>query len=161
MNLKVLTIAATVLAIAIIATLFMQKGNYVGQAKTAYETSTKRTYDNALYKVGAVNDVIQKNTLLWKLACDAQKDGKTPKAFATLEQKIGTGVFLKPETRTDTLTGFRTRKVAWNSDYYIVASFDKKTEQLKGIDVSALLGKAAAEESAVEEEPEAEEEATE
>ncbi len=158
MNLKVLTIATTVLAVAIIATLFMQKGSYVGQAKTAYETSTKRTYDNALYKVGAVNDVIQKNSLLWRLACDAQKDGKTPKGFATLEQKIGTGVFLKPDTRTDPVTGFRTRRVAWNSDYYIVASFDKKTEQLQGIDVSALLGKAVAseDEAVTEEEPEAE-----
>lgn len=143
MNLKVMTIATTILAIAILGTLFMQKGNYVSQAKSAYEKSTKTTYDNALYKVGAVNDVILKNTLLWRLSADALKDGKTSKDFATLEKKINSaGVFLSPETRTDPVTGFRTRRVAWNADYYIIASFDKKTNRLMGINVDALLGKA-------------------
>ena len=50
-------------------------------------------------------------------------------------------VLLSPDTKTDKETGYLTRKVAWNSDYYIVASFNKKNSALVDINVDALLGR--------------------
>jgi hypothetical protein len=75
--------------------------------------------------------VIAKNAVLWHLACDALQKAKTSKDFATIEKQIDFNkIFLAPEIKTDKTTGYLTRKVSWNADYYIVASFDKHLRPL-------------------------------
>jgi len=142
MNFKTLTIISVVMSFALLITVFMQKGSYVSQAKEAYEKSTKKTYSDASYMVGQVNSVIEKNNLLWSIACDAAQQAKTSKDFALIEKRKDTNkILLSPDTKTDKETGYLTRKVAWSSDYYIVASFNKKNNALVGINVDALLGR--------------------
>lgn len=142
MNLKTLTILSIVLSFALLVTIFMQKGNFVSQAKEAYEKTTKKNYSDASYIVGAVNSVIENNSLLWEIACDASQQAKNSKDFALIEKRKDTKkILLAPNTKTDKETGYLTRKVAWNSDYYIVASFNKKNNALVGINVDALLGR--------------------
>jgi hypothetical protein len=142
MNFKKLTILSIVMSVALLVTVFLQKGSYVSQAKEAYEKSTKKTFSNASYVIGAVNSVIENNSLLWEIACDASQQAKNSKDFALIEKRKDTGkILLSPDTKTDKETGYLTRKVAWNSDYYIVASFNKKNNALVGINVEALLGR--------------------
>ena len=43
MNLKNISIALTVLVFGVIAMLFMQKGNYVNQAREHYEATTNKS----------------------------------------------------------------------------------------------------------------------
>ncbi|NLO23072.1 MAG: hypothetical protein GX116_01885 [Fibrobacter sp.] len=148
MNFKTLTILSVVMSVALLITVFMQKGSYVSQAKTAYENQTKSAFSNAGYVVGAVNNVIQKNTLLWKIATDASLNAKTSKDFALIEKRSDQAKeLMSPEIKTDKETGYLTRKVAVNSDYYIIASFNKKNNQLMGVNVDALLGKIETEDS--------------
>jgi len=117
MNFKKLTILSIVMSVALLVTVFLQKGSYVSQAKEAYEKSTKKTFSNASYVIGAVNSVIENNSLLWEIACDASQQAKNSKDFALIEKRKDTGkILLSPDTKTDKETGYLTRKVAWNSD---------------------------------------------
>jgi len=142
MNFKKLTILSIVMSVALLVTVFLQKGSYVSQAKEAYDKNTKKTFSNASYVIGAVNGVIENNSLLWEIACDAAQQAKTSKDFALIEKRKDTGkILLSPDTKTDKETGYLTRKVAWSGDYYIIASFNKKNNALVGINVDALLGR--------------------
>lgn len=142
MNFKTFTILSIVMSVVLLITVFMQKGSYVSQAKEAYEKSTQKNYSDASYMVDAINTVVLKNSLLWKIACDASQSAKNSKDFALIEKQSDVNkVLLSPEIKTDKETGYLTRKVAWNSDYYIVASFNKKNSALVDINVDALLGR--------------------
>lgn len=142
MNFKSFTILSIVMSVVLLVTVFMQKGNYVSQAKEAYEKSTQKNYSDASYMVDAINNVVVKNSLLWKIACDASQTAKNSKDFALIEKQSDVNkVLLSPDIKTDKETGYLTRKVAWNADYYIVASFNKKTSALVDINVDALLGR--------------------
>ena len=49
MNLKNIAIALTVLVFGLIAMLFMQKGNYVNQAKEHYDATTAKSFKGQLH----------------------------------------------------------------------------------------------------------------
>lgn len=146
MKLKHIFIFSIVLSVLLLALVFMQKGGYISQAKNAYTKQTSNYYDQARSIVNGQNDVIAKNALLWRLVCDAeQQAAPTSKSFATLEKQIdANGFFGSPDVKTDPSTGYLTRKVGWNDDYFVIASFDKASSALKGINVGALLGHAPA-----------------
>lgn len=150
MKLKYAMIASLVLNIAIIAMLFMQKGSYVSQAESAYQKKTESYYKQAFNIVEGQNSVIENNFILWDIACSAAQSAKTSKEFATIEKRLATSNISAKVTGTPDGQG-KLRTVSWNSDYYIVASFDR-ANALQGIDVGALLGNAPS--LAPEEEPE-------
>jgi hypothetical protein len=140
MKLKYILIASLVLNIAILALLFMQKGAYVSQAEEAYLKKTEAYYKQAVNIVEGQNSVIENNAILWNIACTANQTAKTSKDFATIEKRLGTPTFTAKLSGTPDGNG-TLRTLSWNSDYYIVASFDRQ-KALQSIDVSALLGKA-------------------
>ncbi len=141
MKLKQIMIASLILNIAIFALLFMQKGAYVSQATEAYQKKTDDYYKKAVNIVEGQNSVIENNAILWNIACTANREAKTSKDFATIEKRLAnSSVFSAKVSGTPDGSG-SLRTLSWNSDYYIVAKFDKK-KNLQGIDVSALLGNA-------------------
>ncbi|MFA6623016.1 MAG: hypothetical protein WCS54_02790 [Fibrobacteraceae bacterium] len=146
MKLKHVLIFSVVLNVLLLSLVVMQKGGYVSQAKNAYTKKTADYYNQAMGIIDGQNDVIAKNALLWRLVCDAeQQAAPNSKSFATLEKQIdANGFFGSPEVKTDPSTGYLTRKVGWNEDYFVIASFDKASSALKGINVGALLGHAPA-----------------
>ncbi len=146
MKLKHVLIFSVVLNVLLLSLVVMQKGGYVSQAKNAYAKQTSNYYDQATSIINGQNDVIAKNALLWRLVCDAeQQAAPNSKSFATLEKQIdANGFFGSPEVKTDPSTGYLTRKVGWNEDYFVIASFDKASSALKEINVGALLGHAPA-----------------
>ena len=66
------------------------------------------------------------------------------RASCNAAQIDANGFFGSPEVKTDPSTGYLTRKVGWNEDYFVIASFDKASSALKEINVGALLGHAPA-----------------
>ena len=143
MKLKYIMIASLALNLAIFGLLFMQKGAYVSQASEAYQKKTEAYYKNAVNIVDGQNSVIENNAILWNLACTANQQAKTSKEFATIEKRmVNASVFSSKVSGTPAGHG-KLRTVSWNSDYYIVAAFDK-ANKLQGINVNALLGKAKA-----------------
>ncbi len=139
MKLKQIMIASLILNIAIFALLFMQKGAYVSQAAEAYQKKTGDYYKKAVNIVEGQNSVIENNAILWNIACTANQEAKTSKDFATIEKRLANSSnFSAKVSGTPDGSGLL-RTLSWNSDYYIVAKFDKK-KNLLGIDVGALLG---------------------
>ncbi len=141
MKFKYILIASLALNVAILALLFMQKGAYVSQAEDAYLKKTEAYYKQAVNIVEGQNSVIENNAVLWNIACTANQLAKNSKDFATIEKRLASpSVFSSKLSGTADGSG-TLRTLSWNSDYYIVASFDKK-KSLTGIDVNALLGNA-------------------
>ena len=58
MNVKTISIALTVLVVALLATLLMQKSGYVSQATEHYEKTTTKSYKGASQIVEYVNNSI-------------------------------------------------------------------------------------------------------
>ena len=71
MNVKNISIALTVLVIALLATLLMQKGSYVSQATEHYTKTTTNSYKGASKIIEYVNNSIDVNKGVWSLACEA------------------------------------------------------------------------------------------
>ena len=142
MKLKYIMIASLALNLAIFALLFMQKGAYVSQAEEAYQKKTEAYYKQALNIVDGQNSVIENNAVLWNIACTANQQAKTSKDFATIEKRHASTFFSAKVSGTPDGNG-KLRTLSWNSDYYIVARFDKSNKFL-GVNVDALLGNAAA-----------------
>lgn len=148
MNIKTIAIALTVLVVAVLATVLMQKGNYVSQATEHYEKTTTNTFKGSSKIIEYVSNSIDQNKLVWALACDAVQSVKTSQDMAKLEAKYF------PTTKGSNSLSKKTRRFEATSAYFIVSSFDKvdedKKTQLKtlsglnSIDVSALLGQVAA-----------------
>lgn len=161
MNIKTIAIALTVLVVAVLATVLMQKGNYVSQATEHYEKTTTNTFKGSSKIIEYVSNSIDQNKLVWALACDAVQSVKTSQDMAKLEAKYF------PTTKGSNSLSKKTRRFEATSAYFIVSSFDKvdedKKTQLKtlsglnSIDVSALLGQVAAAAPAEEVEDEGEE----
>ncbi|MCQ2055714.1 MAG: hypothetical protein MJY82_10595 [Fibrobacter sp.] len=161
MNIKTIAIALTVLVVAVLATVLMQKGNYVSQATEHYEKTTTNTFKGSSKIIEYVSNSIDQNKLVWALACDAVQSVKTSQDMAKLEAKYF------PTTKGSNSLSKKTRRFEATSAYFIVSSFDKvdedKKTQLKtlsglnSIDVSALLGQVAAAAPAEEVEGEGEE----
>lgn len=139
MKVKHLMIASLALNVAIAGLVLMQKGNYVSQAEEAYKKQTDKLYSQYGNAVSGQNSVIENNAILWNLAVTANQQAKTSKDFATLEKKLSQGTAITAKVSGTPDGKGKLRTVSWNSDYYIVASFDKDNH-LTGIDVSALLG---------------------
>jgi len=142
-KIKVFTIASLALNVAVAGLLVMQKGNYVSQAKEAYEKKADAYYKQAKNIVDGQNSVIENNSVLWNLACSANLQASNSKEFAILEKRI-----VNPSIFSIKVTGSpdgkgKLRTISWNSDYYIVASFDK-SNRLVGVNADALLGNADA-----------------
>jgi len=152
---KVFTIASLALNVAIAGLLVMQKGNYVSQAKEAYEKKAETYYKQAMNIVEGQNSVIENNAVLWNLACTANQQVKSSKEFAILEKRLTNPSIFSSKVQGSPDGKGKLRTVSWNSDYYIVASFDK-SNKLVGVNADALLGNADA--PALSEEPEAVEE---
>lgn len=139
MKIKQITIASLILNVAIFALVFMQKGAYVSQAEEAYQKKTDAYYKQAVNIVEGQNSVIANNAVLWDIACTAAATAKTSKDFATIEKRLANlQIFSAKVSGTPDGSG-TLRTLSWNSDYYIVARFDKK-RNLQGIDVGSLLG---------------------
>ncbi|MBO7614044.1 MAG: hypothetical protein J6S81_09585 [Treponema sp.] len=167
MNIKNIAIVLTVLMVGIAAMLFMQKGNYVKQAKESYEATTKTSYDNTVNAINLVNTAAGTTKMLWAMTSEAIQEAKTSQDMAKLEAKYF------PATKGSNSISQKTRRfeAAVGSPYYIVTTFDKVDEDkknnlktlagIKSIDVSALLGNptVAVEEEEGEEEAEEVEEA--
>ena len=161
MNIKTIAIALTVLVVAVLATVLMQKGNYVSQATEHYEKTTTNTFKGSSKIIEYVSNSIDQNKLVWALACEAVQSVKTSQDMAKLEAKYF------PTTKGSNSLSKKTRRFEATSAYFIVSSFDKvdedKKTQLKtlsglnSIDVSALLGQVAAAAPAEEVEDEGEE----
>ncbi|MEE1067628.1 MAG: hypothetical protein UH678_03945 [Fibrobacteraceae bacterium] len=147
MNIKLISIVATILAVLIAIMLFMQKGNYISQAQTHYEETTGKSYKASSQMLGFVNTGIEQNRDLWALAVNAMQNVKTAKQMADLESK------LFPSVKGSNSISQKTRTFSLGTDLFIVASFgkvaeDPKTnvktlEDLQGISVDALLGNVA------------------
>ncbi len=162
MNIKSIAIALTILLVAVLATVLMQKGNYVSQATEHYEKTTTATFKGSSKIIEYVATSLEQNKLLWALACDAVQTVKTSQDMAKLEAKYF------PTTKGSNSLSKKTRRFEATSAYFIVSSFDKvdedKKTQLKtlsglnNIDVSALLGLVAPAAPAPSEEEEEDEE---
>ena len=160
MNVKTISIALTVLVVALLATLLMQKGGYVSQATEHYNKTTANSYKNASRIVEYVNNSIDVNKGVWTLACETVQNAKTSQDQARLEAKYF------PATKGTMSIANMTRRFEATSAYYFVSTFskvevDKKTDvkSLAGIvsvDVSALLGNVAIASAADEAEEEEE-----
>ena len=148
---KVFTIASLALNVAVAGLLVMQKGNYVSQAEEAYQKKTNAYYKQATNIVEGQNSVIENNAVLWNLACSANMQVKNSKEFAILEKRLANPSIFSSKVQGSSDGKGKLRTVSWNSDYYIVASFDK-SNKLIGVNVDALLGNADA--PALSDEPE-------
>ncbi|MBR5413792.1 MAG: hypothetical protein IK114_12260 [Fibrobacter sp.] len=157
MNVKNISIALTVLVIALLATLLMQKGSYVSQATEHYTKTTTNSYKGASKIIEYVNNSIDVNKGVWSLACEAVQTVKTSQDQARLESKYF------PSTKGSMSIANMTRRFEATGAYYIVSKFakvevDKKTEVkslagLVSVNVNALVGNPG-EEIAEEEEGE-------
>jgi hypothetical protein len=158
MNLKNISIALTVLVFGVIAMLFMQKGNYVNQAKEHYDATTAKSFKGNSMVLELVNNGLDLNKATWAIACQALQTVKTSQDMAKLEAKFF------PATKGSNSITNKTRRFEASSANVIVSTFgkveeDKKTgvkslADLQSIDVSVLLGNvvtAAAESEEVEE----------
>lgn len=161
MNLKNISIALTVLVFGVIAMLFMQKGNYVNQAKEHYEKTTNNSFIGARDKIfDPINNGIDMNKQTWAIACEALQSVKNSQDMARLEAKFF------PATKGSNSIANKTRRFEASSANVIVSTFgkveeDKKTgvkslADLQSVDVSVLLGNVAAA-TAAESEDEGEE----
>jgi hypothetical protein len=158
MNLKNISIALTVLVFGVIAMLFMQKGNYVNQAKEHYDATTAKSFKGNSMVLELVNNGLDLNKATWAIACQALQTVKTSQDMAKLEAKFF------PATKGSNSIANKTRRFEASSANVIVSTFgkveeDKKTgvkslADLQSIDVSVLLGNvvtAVAESEEVEE----------
>ena len=144
MNVKNISIALTVLVIALLATLLMQKGSYVSQATEHYTKTTTNSYKGASKIIEYVNNSIDVNKGVWSLACEAVQTVKTSQDQARLESKYF------PSTKGSMSIANMTRRFEATGAYYIVSKFskvevDKKTEVkslagLVSVNVNALVG---------------------
>lgn len=149
MNMKNISIALSVVAVMLLVTLFMQKGNYVSQATEHYEKTTAKSFKGASQIIEYVNSTVDINKGVWTLACEAVQNVKTSQDQARLEAK------LFPSTKGTMSIANKTRKFEV-SPYYIVSNFakvdvDKKTDVkslsgLVSVNVNALLGNVSVEE---------------
>ena len=147
MNIKLISIVATVLAVLIAIMLFMQKGNYISQAQSHYEETTAKSFKGSSQILGFVNSGIEQNRDLWALASNAIQNVKTAKQMADLESKAF------PSTKGSNSISQKTRTFSLTSDLFIVSTFanvseDPKTQVktlvgLQSISVDALLGNVA------------------
>ena len=148
MNLKNISIALTVLVFGVIAMLFMQKGNYVNQAKEHYEATTAKSFKCNSMVLELVNNAIDMNKQTWAIACGALQTVKNSQDMARLEAKFF------PATKGSNSIANKTRRFEASSANVIVSTFgkveeDKKTgvkslADLQSVDVSVLLGNVAA-----------------
>jgi hypothetical protein len=157
MNLKNISIALTVLVFGVIAMLFMQKGNYVNQAREHYEATTSKSFKGNSMVLELVNNAIDMNKATWAIACEGLQSAKSSQDMAKLEAKFF------PATKGSMSITNKTRRFEANSANVIVSTFGKVEENkktgvkslvdLQSVDVSVLLGKVApvAEEAAEEE----------
>ena len=144
MNVKNISIALTVLVIALLATLLMQKGSYVSQATEHYTKTTTNSYKGASKIIEYVNNSIDVNKGVWSLAVEAVQTVKTSQDQARLESKYF------PSTKGSMSIANMTRRFEATGAYYIVTKFskvevDKKTEVkslagLVSVNVNALTG---------------------
>ena len=165
MNVKNISIALTVLVIALLATLLMQKGSYVSQATEHYTKTTTNSYKGASKIIEYVNNSIDVNKGVWTLACEAVQTVKTSQDQARLESKYF------PATKGSMSIANMTRRFEATGAYYIVSKFskvevDKKTEVkslagLVSVNVNALVGNPGEEIAEEEEGEEGAEEAVE
>ena len=165
MNVKNISIALTVLVIALLATLLMQKGSYVSQATEHYTKTTTNSYKGASKIIEYVNNSIDVNKGVWSLACDVIQNVKTSQDQARLESKYF------PSTKGSMSIANMTRRFEATGAYYIVTKFakvevDKKTEVkslagLVSVNVNALVGNPGEEIAEEEEGEEGAEEAVE
>ena len=162
MNLKNISIALTVLVFGVIAMLFMQKGNYVNQAKEHYEKTTNSSFIGARDKIfDPINNAIDMNKQTWAIACEALQSVKNSQDMARLEAKFF------PATKGSNSIANKTRRFEASSANVIVSTFgkveeDKKTgvkslADLQSVDVSVLLGNVYAASAAESDEEEGEE----
>ncbi len=162
MNLKTITIVMSVLVVALLVMLFMQKGSYVSQAEKHYTEATTKSFKGTNKILEYMGMSVETNKLVWALTNDALQKVKTTQDMAKLEAKYF------PTTKGNMSITNMTRTFNASSSFTIVSSFekvvlDKKTQVkslsgLKAIDVSSLLGKAAPVAAVEEEEEEAAEE---
>ena len=148
MNLKNISIALTVLVFGVIAMLFMQKGNYVNQAKEQYDATTAKSFKGNSMVLELVNNGIEMNKQTWAIACEALQTVKNSQDMARLEAKFF------PATKGSNSIANKTRRFEASSANVIVSTFakveeDKKTgvkslAGLQSVDVSVLLGNVAA-----------------
>ena len=148
MNLKNISIALTVLVFGVIAMLFMQKGNYVNQAKEHYDATTAKSFKGNSMVFELVNNGIEMNKQTWAIACEALQTVKNSQDMARLEAKFF------PATKGSNSIANKTRRFEASSANVIVSTFakveeDKKTgvkslAGLQSVDVSVLLGNVAA-----------------
>ena len=165
MNVKNISIALTVLVIALLATLLMQKGSYVSQATEHYTKTTTNSYKGASKIIEYVNNSIDVNKGVWSLACEAVQTVKTSQDQARLESKYF------PSTKGSMSIANMTRRFEATGAYYIISKFskvevDKKTEVkslagLVSVYVNALVGNPGEEIAEEEEGEEGAEEAVE
>lgn len=165
MNVKNISIALTVLVIALLATLLMQKGSYVSQATEHYTKTTTNSYKGASKIIEYVNNSIDVNKGVWSLAVEAVQTVKTSQDQARLESKYF------PSTKGSMSIANMTRRFEATGAYYIVTKFskvevDKKTEVkslagLVSVNVNALTGNPGEEIAEEEEGEEGAEEAVE
>ena len=147
MNLKNISIALTVLVFGVIAMLFMQKGNYVNQAREHYEATTAKSFKGNSMVLELVNNAIDMNKSTWAVACEALQSVKNTQDMARLEAKFF------PATKGSNSIANKTRRFEASSANVIVSTFakveeDKKTgvkslAGLQSVDVSVLLGNVA------------------
>ena len=147
MNLKNISIALTVLVFGVIAMLFMQKGNYVNQAREHYEATTNKSFKGNTMVFDLVNSAIETNKGTWAIACGALQTVKNTQDMAKLEAKFF------PATKGSMSITNKTRRFEANSANVIVSNFAKVEENkstgvkslagLVSVDVSVLLGKIA------------------
>ena len=88
MNLKNISIALTVLVFGVIAMLFMQKGNYVNQAKEHYDATTAKSFKGNSMVLELVNNAIDMNKATWAIACEGLQTAKSSQDMAKLEAKF-------------------------------------------------------------------------
>lgn len=144
MNIKLISIVATILAFLIAIMLFMQKGNYVSQAQDHYEETTSKSFKGSSQMLGFVNAGIEQNRDLWALATIGIQKAKTAKDLADLESKAF------PSIKGSNSISQKTRTFSLTPELFIVSSFGKVVEDpktqvktlvdLQGISVDALLG---------------------
>ena len=132
MNLKNISIALTVLVFGVIAMLFMQKGNYVNQAREHYEATTNKSFKGNTMVFDLVNSAIETNKGTWAIACGALQTVKNTQDMAKLEAKFF------PATKGSMSITNKTRRFEANSANVIVSNAG-----LVSVDVSVLLGKIA------------------
>ncbi len=144
-DIKLISIVATVLAVLIAVMLLMQKGNYESQARTFYEETTNKSMKGSKAMISNVNATLEQNRLLWSLVSEvAEKKLSTAKQLADAESKYF------PIVKGSNSIAKQTRTFAPNPDFPIVFSFakvetDKKTGvktlvDLNAVSIDALLG---------------------